>query len=223
MVEYFIEKGPAYAILKLKLSPGESITLEPGAYILHKGDIEVKTSSGGVMKGLARAMLGGESLFLNTLIAKSSAEIWATPSSPGDIRAVELRGQELFIQDTSYLAHYGDIELTVGWRGLKGLLAEGQLVWLKAYGNGVVFINSYGAIEEVNLGPGERITVDNNHFVAMDSSVKWRARKFGGLKTFILGGEGIVFDVEGPGKIWIQTRTLPALAQLLQRFLKQSK
>jgi uncharacterized protein (AIM24 family) len=31
----------------------------------------------------------------------------------------------------------------VGWRGLKDLIAEGELVWLKAEGRGLVFVNAY--------------------------------------------------------------------------------
>jgi len=93
------------------------------------------------------------------------------------------------------------------------------LVWLKAEGRGLVFVNSYGGIEVLELKPGEKATIDNTHFVAMDSNVRWDVRKLGGLKTFVFGGEGLVIDVVGPGRVWVQTRTLPPLAQLLSKFL----
>ena len=223
MPEFSIERSPAYGVLKVKLRPGESVVVESGSYMLSRGEVEIKTMTGGIVRGILRALAGGESLFLNMITARSEAEVWIAPPVAGDIAAVRLDGGELVIQDSSYLAHIGDIRVGVAWRGLKGLIAEGELVWLKASGRGVVFINSYGAMEELRLGPGERVTVDNMHFVAMDSSVRWRIRKFGGWKSFLFGGEGFVVEVEGPGRVWLQTRNLPAFAGILARFLKRGE
>ncbi len=218
MVEYLIDKSPAYSVVKIKLNPGESLTLESGAYLLHRGDVDVSTSTGGILSGIARSILGGESVFLNTFRARGPSEVWAAPGVPGDIAVVEMRGETLYVQASSYLGHIGDMSVSVGYRGLKGLLAEGQLFWLKISGRGTLFINSFGAIDQIMLGPGERITVDNGHFVAMDASLKWGARKLGGIKTFIAGGEGVVLDIEGPGRLWVQSRVLPWFASLILRW-----
>lgn len=221
-MEWNIVYSPSYSILKVKLKPGESVTAEAGAYLLHKGDVEIKThTGGGLFKAFARAVFAGETLFINTFIARENSEIWFAPGVPGDIKYVPLRGQSLIVQDTSYLAHHGDVSLGVAWRGFKGLLAEGSLVWFKAEGIGGVWINSYGAVEEIKLEPGERMTIDNFHFVAMDSTVSWRVRKFGGIKSFIFGGEGVVIEIAGPGRVYVQTRTLPPLAALLRRYIKR--
>ncbi|MCE4628084.1 MAG: TIGR00266 family protein [Desulfurococcales archaeon] len=219
MVSYRIEGSPAYSVLIVSLSPGESVVVEPGSYMMHKGDVEIKTSSRGFLKGLARSLFGGESFFMNTITAKSSAEVWIAPSTPGDIAAVELDGGSLVIQDGSYLAHIGNIEVSTAWKGLKGLLAEGELIWTKASGRGTVFINSYGAIRMIELGEGEKVTVDNMHFVALDSSVSWKVKKWGGLKSAIFGGEGLVVEARGPGRVWVQTRNLPLFARIIRRFL----
>ncbi len=223
MPEYVIDKGPSFSVLKVKLSDGERIVTESGAFVLSKGRVEVKTTTGGIFRGLLRAIAGGESLFLNEIQAVESAEVWIAPPVTGDIAVVPLNGNTLIIQDSSYLAHIGDVKVSVAWRGLSGLLAEGELVWVKAEGDGVVFVNSFGAIDMVELGPGERITIDNGHLVAMDGTIRYEIRKFGGWKTFFLGGEGLVVEAEGPGRIWIQTRNLSAFAGILSRFLpKQS-
>ena len=198
------------------LEPGEAVTAEAGAYVLHKGDIEIKThTGGGLLKAFARAMFAGESVFVNTFIARRNAELWFAPGIPGDIVYVPLQGKELIIQDTSYLAHHGNVDLRVAWRGFKGLLAEGSLVWFKVEGAGGVWVNSYGAIEKLELAQGEKMTIDNFHFVAMDSTVSWRVRKFGGIKSFVFGGEGVVIEITGPGRVYVQTRTLPPLAAML--------
>jgi len=218
-MEWSLSMSPAYSILKVRLSPGESVTAEPGAFIAGFGEYDVKTHTGGVLEGLTRALLGGENIFLNTFISKSESELWFAPGLPGDISYQEIDGS-LIIQDFSYLAHHGDVKVTVEWRGFKGLLAEGELVWLKAEGRGGVWINAYGGIETIELRRGERMYVDNFHFVAMEPSVKYKIRKFGGWKSFILGGEGIITELMGPGKVYVQTRSLPPFMNFIRKFLR---
>jgi uncharacterized protein (TIGR00266 family) len=174
-----------------------------------------------VLSAVARRLAGGESLFLNTFKARSGvAEVWVAPSTPGDIAVIELSGA-VYIKDECYLAHAGDVKLTAGWRGLTGLIAEGELVWLKAEGRGLVFVNTYGGLEVVELGPKEKATVDNGHVVAMDPAVSWKPGLLGGVKTQAFGGEGLVLRLEGPGRVWIQTRTLPLLARLIAKYAKK--
>jgi len=204
------------------LEPGESVTAESGAMVAMRGDVEIEThTGGGLLKAILRTAAASETLFLNTYIARSRAELWFAPSVPGDIEAIHLEGDEWVVQDYSYLAHYGDIDLSVAWRGLRGLLAEGELMWLKVRGRGVVWVSSYGALDRIELGPGEKAVIDNFHFVAMPATTKWRVTKFGGWKSFLFGGEGIVVEVEGPATIYIQTRILPPFAQILRRFMRR--
>lgn len=215
--------GPSYTVLRVRLEPGEEVWSEPGAMMLVRGEVEVKTTSGGLGRAFLRRLAGGESFFFNVFRAESPAEVWLVPGIPGDIEAIELHGDEWVIQDTSYLAHYGDVEVSAGFRGLRGLVAEGELFWLKARGRGVVWVNSYGGIARVDVAPGERVIVDNFHFVAMPASTEYSVRKLGGLKTLVFGGEGLVIEVEGPTTLYLQTRTLPPLARLLARFLPRHR
>lgn len=220
-MEWRVEQRPAYSVLKVSLGPGEAVTAEAGAYLLHRGEVEVETGTGGLLSGILRSTLAGEKMFLNTFRAKTRAEVWFAPSLPGDISYIPLRGDAWIVQDAGYLAHHGEVELGVAWRGLRGLLAEGELVWLKLSGSGGVWVSSYGGLETVNVAPGERVTVDNFHFVAMPASTRYSIRKLGGWKTLLLGGEGLVVEVEGPATIVVQTRTLPQLAGALAPFLKE--
>ncbi|RLF15873.1 MAG: TIGR00266 family protein [Thermoprotei archaeon] len=218
-MKYEIVQGPAYSLLKVELRSGESITAEAGAMVLFKGDLEIKTHTGGITKAILRKIFGGETFFLNTYIAKGYAEVWFAPGVPGDIAYIPLNGKSIVVQDSSYLAHHGDVDISVTWRGLRGLLAEGELIWLKLEGYGGVWVNSYGGLIELKLSPGEKVTIDNFHFVAMDGDMKWRIRKFGGWKSFFFGGEGFVVEIEGPGTVLLQTRILMALARALKRYL----
>ncbi len=222
-MKWCVECKPAYSLLKVRLEPSESVTAEAGAMVLIRGDVEIKThTGGGFLRGLLRALAAGETVFLNTYVARSPSELWFAPSVPGDIEFIELNGDEWIIQDTSYLAHYGNVELGVAWRGLRGVLAEGELVWLKVGGYGGVWVNAYGGLQKVEVAPGEQIIIDNFHFVAMPANVAWSIRKFGGWKSTLFGGEGIVVEVRGPATVYLQTRILPPFAKLISKYAKRS-
>jgi len=130
-----------------------------------------------------------------------------------------LRGEGVIIQDMSFLAYHGEVDHEIIWRGLRGMVSEGNLFWLRVYGHGGVWVNSYGYIVQKDLKPGEGMTIDNFHLVALSDEVDWRVRSFGGLKSFFFGGEDFVVDVQGPGRVYMQTRTMPELALLIRRFL----
>lgn len=210
---------PSYTALRVELEPGEELISEPGAYLMNGGELQVDTSTFGILEGLKRAFLGGESFFLNRYRAVEKSELWLVPNYPGDIKYVRLTpGMDLYVQDQAFLAMHGNIKMDVAWRGVRGLIAQGELFWLKFQGNGGVWISSYGAIVERELGLNERLKIDNSHLVAM-SDLKWKIRKLGGLKTFFLGGEGFIVEVEGPGKVYIQTRSLPMLVKAIYELL----
>ena len=77
---------------------------------------------------------------------------------------------------------------------------------IRAKGLGDLFLNSFGAIESRDLAEGEELIVDNFHLVGFSDNCKYDVRKFGGLKSTLLGGEGLVTHIRGPGTIYIQTK-----------------
>mgnify|MGYP000038163796 CR=1 FL=1 len=220
-MRWSIEDRPAYSLLKVQLEPGESIVSEAGAMLLYKGNVQIETSTGGILRSILRGMFAGEHIFLNKYTARSKAEVWLAPNLPGDIAYIETRGEPWVIQDMCYLAHHGSINLSVAWRGFKGVLAQGELIWLKAQGVGGIWVNAYGGIEKVTLQPGETAIIDNMHFVAMRGDVRYTIRKFGGWKSFLLGGEGLVVEAIGPAEIYVQTRILLPLVRILEKYLRR--
>jgi len=146
-------------------------------------------------------------------------EVWLAPSLPGDITYIKLEGQSISVQDMAYVAHHGDIDVDIAFRGFKGLLAEGEVFWLKLSGTGGVWLGAYGGVDVIELGPSEKTIIDNFHTIAIEDSVKWKIRKFGGWKSFILGGEGLVVEAKGPGKIYTQSRIIPELVKFLLKFI----
>jgi uncharacterized protein (TIGR00266 family) len=203
IVEHRILYKPTYSVLEVILNKGESIEAEAGAFMMGEGSFEIKTKS----RGLMRALAGGETLFLNTYIAKEDGvRLWFVPPWPGDIVYVKLDGTKgLIVNDKAYLASHGDVKHKTVWRGLKGVFGGGGLMWLKFEGIGGVWLSAYGSIAEVEV-KGQKLTVDNVHLVAMDDTLSYDIKKFGSMKSFLLGGEGFVFNVKGMGRMYLQTR-----------------
>ncbi len=219
-MEYKIEDRPMSSVLKVKLSQGESVSAQPGAMMLMMGSIKVDTSmQGGFLKGLMRKAMGGETLFINKYTAESDAVIWFVPSFLGDIEYIPT-DNTFYLMDGAYLAHHGEIDISVAWRGGRGFIAGGGMVWLKVSGRGGVWINGFGGLKVLELSAGQRIIVDNYHIAGVESSVSWKIRSFGkGFKNFFFGGEFFVMELTGPGKVYLQSRTLPSFAGILAKML----
>jgi uncharacterized protein (AIM24 family) len=67
----------------------------------------------------------------------------------------------------------------------------------------------------VDLGPGQGYTVDTGHLVAFTEGVGFNVRRIGGLKSTLFSGEGLVVDLTGPGKVFMQTRSEDAFLSWL--------
>ena len=72
-----------------------------------------------------------------------------------------------------------------------------------------------GGIIQKQLENGEKLVLDNYHLVAMSVDANYKVMKLGGLKTTLLGGEGLVTEITGPGTVFLQTKNLKELIDLL--------
>jgi uncharacterized protein (AIM24 family) len=56
--------------------------------------------------------------------------------------------------------------------------------------------------------------------VAFSDACNYKVTKFGGLKETLLGGEGLVTNITGPGDIYIQTKNLHEFVDWLWTLLE---
>ena len=78
---------------------------------------------------------------------------------------------------------------------------------LRCSGEGTLLISSFGAVHTIELAEGESYTVDHGHLVGYTDQVQMRVRQLGGVRSTLLRGQEIVFELEGPGRIYLQTRS----------------
>jgi uncharacterized protein (TIGR00266 family) len=207
---------PAYSLCRVILNPGESLRAESGAMVSMSGGVQIETkATGGIMKSFGRSLLGGESFFQNTFRAESGGEVTLAPELPGDIMTFDLAGQEIVVQSGSYVASHTDIQVETKWGGSKTFFGGEGLFMLKCAGAGLLVISSYGAIHRVSVAAGQNYVVDTGHIVAFPAGMSYQVRKVGGLKSTIFGGEGLVCEFQGPGDLFLQTRSQQAFLSWL--------
>jgi uncharacterized protein (TIGR00266 family) len=216
-MQYQILKEPM-AVLEVQMNAGEKITAESGAMVYIKDDIEIKTRTreGGLLKKLKVTALGGESFFVNDYIAKDNASIGLTGPPLGDIIRIEVTASSGYVvQSGPYVASTPGVLLDMQWQGFSKGLFGSEFFMLKATGQGDLFLNAYGGIIEKRLEQGERLLLDNYHLVAFSEVATYRVIKVGGMKTTILGGEGLATEVTGPGTVYFQTKNIRELIDML--------
>lgn len=223
-MNFSVKHGPVFTVLEIKLSQGESIKAEAGAMVSMSSNLELKAKTTGKgFLGAIGAMVGGESLFASVYTATAGdAELVLAPAAPGDVVSLDLNSKTILAQAGAFLA--GDPGLEITTQGSFKAMFSGEGLFLsKITGTGKLFLNSYGAVYEKTLAAGETYVVDTGHIVAFEASVNYKLRKAAkGLFSTLASGEGLVCDYTGPGKLWIQTRNLPALAAMIAKFLPKT-
>jgi uncharacterized protein (TIGR00266 family) len=223
-MEYEIKYKPSYSMLVVKLEPNETVTAEAGAMTYMEPNINVNTRKRekSLLGTLGLSLLGRQSFFVNDYQAQNTPGEVAFVSAPvGDIETLEVKpNQGYIIQSSSYIASTQTVDLDMKWQGFtKGLFGQG-LFMMKAKGEGKLFINTFGAIDKHTLDSGKTLIVDNFHLVAFSDTCDYKVRKFGGLKSTILGGEGLVTEIRGPGDVYIQTKNLREFVEWLWTLLE---
>ena len=213
--------NPAFTVGRLYLAPTEPVRVESGAMMATSAGVKLDVSTGGgLMAGLKRSVLAGESFFVTTYTAPPQGG-WVDVAGvlPGDIIGVDIQpDRPFFVTKGCWIANSYGTEVTSKWGGAKNLFGGEGGFGLQATGQGQVVVSVYGALDVVDLQPGEQIVVDTGHVVAYDLGIQFRLRRAVEGKTFssLTSGEGFVFDFFGPGRLLLQSRNPSALTAWIQ-------
>jgi len=215
-MEYSIECRPSYSLVEIHLEPQESFVAESGAMTWRSPTIEMETSTrGGILTGLKRKVLAGESFFQNRFTAEHGAgTVGLAAGAAGDVVPLQLDDQELFLEKGAYLASTDGVSCDAKWDGLRGLFNEGMFV-LKCSGTGLLFFQAYGEIQQIDVD-GEHV-VDNGYAVAWEPSLEYRITRARKIRSFLFSDQ-LLLRFSGKGKLWVQTRSARALASFAHPF-----
>jgi uncharacterized protein (TIGR00266 family) len=220
---YEITQRPDFSLVKIDLPEGQKLYAEPSAMVSMTPSVHLEAGfQGGLGKTFGR-MLGGESLIINTFTAQDGpGEVMFAGGAAGDVAHQQLNGNTLYLQRGSYMLNSEGVEVSGKWQGAKGFFSGEGLVLLKATGHGDIFFNSYGAILPIDVSGG--FMVDTGYIVAFEDTLQYRVtvlpglRAAGKVKSFFFGGEGLVCQFSGTGRVWIQTRQVQSFLAWVNPF-----
>ncbi len=216
--------GDNLQFVHLQLSPGEKVWAEAGAMAYMSGNMVMRAKArGGIWKGIKRK-LARETFFVTEFIAEGGSGVAAFGGNvPGKIMAIDLRdGKSWFLQKDAFLCAEEGVNMDIAFqRRLGGAFFGGEgFILEKVWGHGQVFVHAPGDIVEMELKPDQVIKVSTGNAVGWEDSVAYDIQTVGGIKTALFAGEGLfVTTLRGPGKVVLQSLTLPRLANALVPFL----
>lgn len=205
---YRIDGRPDFAFLTVQLPAGETLKVEASSMATMDRTLKMKTR---VRGGVGR-LLSGESIFINEFTAAGGAgEIGIAPGPPGDMEHVYLDGDTIFLQNSAFVAAGMNVDIAAKWQGLvKGFFSGERMFLIKCSGQGDLWFNTYGAMFQLDVAGS--YVVDTGFVVAFTEGLDYQVSRVGGYKSLFLSGEGLVCHFFGEGKVWVQTRQVPAFA-----------
>jgi uncharacterized protein (TIGR00266 family) len=215
-MEYKIVGDDMQAI-QIELKRGEEIYAEAGAMLYMGPGIDLQARmQGGIVKGLMRKFLAGESLFMSVFRcdAPTGKLALANPIA-GKIFPVQLKNSVILAEHNAYLAAIGNVDLSVAFtkRFGAGLFGGEGFILQRISGDGLVFLHAGGTMLHFDLAPGETLRVDTGCIVSMDESVSYDIQFVGGFTNALFGGEGLFYaTLTGPGHVVLQTLPFSRLA-----------
>lgn len=228
VIDYKIH-GDDMQFVEVELDPNEAMVAESGAMMFMEegiameaifGDGSAQTSGFmGALMGMGKRLLTGESLFMTAYQNQAGVKrrmAFGAPY-PGKILPVQLRelGGELIAQKDAFLCAAKGVAIGIAFQKKlgAGLFGGEGFILERLTGDGLAFIHAGGTLYERTLAPGEMLKIDTGCIVAFQPTVDYDIQYVGGIKTALLGGEGLFFaTLRGPGKIWLQSLPFSRLA-----------
>ena len=219
-MKYEIKNQP-FTVLTLHMEQGEAIKCQSGAMAWMSPGIQMETKTGG-LGGMFKKALVGESLALNHYTAVQAGELTLAKHSPGDIMVFNISETPIIAQKTAFLASTEGVNMDIylQQRASAGFFGGEGFLMQKYTGSGYAWLEIDGAVQQRELAAGEQLIVDSGYVAAMEATCKMDIQTVKGFTNIGLGGEGLFNTVvTGPGKVWLQTMPINALAMNLYAYM----
>jgi len=101
-----------------------------------------------------------------------------------------------------------------------GIFAGAGFILQRLSGRGNAFVEMHGDVVEIDLAPGDLLRVHPGHVALFEATIPLQLTTVPGIRNKFFGGDGLFLaQLTGPGKVWLQSITLPALAHALQPYI----
>jgi uncharacterized protein (AIM24 family) len=142
---------------------------------------------------------------------------------PGQIVQVDVQpGHGYMIHRHGFLCATRGVELSMGFqRSLgAGIFGGDGFVLQKLSGTCSAWVELGGEVITYDLQPGETIQVHPGHIGMFQDTVNFDITFMKGIMNAVFGGDGLfIARLTGPGRVWLQTLTMPNLAHAVAPYL----
>lgn len=215
-------------VLQIRLSPGDKIVAEPGEFSWMTSNVNLRTTpmtagAKGLFGVLGRALSGG-GIFMTEYTAQGGDGLIAFAAKvPGHLMQVDVTpGAGYLIHRHGFLCATDGLELSIGFqRSLgAGIFGGDGFIMQRLSGTCSAWVELGGEIVTYDLQPGETINVHPGHVGMFQESVNFDVTFLKGIANMVFGGDGLfVARLTGPGKVWLQTLTVPNLAHAIAPYM----
>ncbi len=177
--EFEISQRPDFALITVKLQPGQKVFAEPSAMASMDPTITLQAGfKGGLKRTLGRA-LGGESLIINTFTATGSpGEVTFAAGQPGDAAYYRLKGGTLS-PARPFMLHSEGVDLTGKWQGAQGVLQRRRPRLAQGVRKRRPVLQFLRRVLQVDVT--DQYIVDTGYIVAFEDTLQYRVSVLPGL------------------------------------------
>jgi uncharacterized protein (TIGR00266 family) len=220
--------GTTMPVLEIGLEQGDMIIAEPGQFSWMTDNVRLNTTTqtagaGGFFGAIGRALSGGGLFMTEYSVEGGNGVIAFAAKLPGTIFEVPVQpGQEYMIHRHGFVCATQGVTLSTGFqRSLgAGLFGGEGFLLQRLSGSCTAWVELGGEIVTYDLQPGESIQVHPGHIGMFDAAVNFDVVFMRGIKNALFGGDGLfIARLTGPGKVWLQSLTVPGFAHALQPYL----
>lgn len=223
-------RGTTMPVLEVRLTPGESVVAESGQLGWFDEGIELETTTAaagadGVWDATKRSFSGGTFFMTRYSSVDRPGTVTFPARLPGTIFQVPLGPERSYlIQRHGFLAGMEGCELATALDAKhfgSGLFGGFGFLLQRLEGSGHAWIELAGELTELELPPGQELKVHPAHIGLVEGSVSYELTSVPGIANKLFGGNLFLIRLTGPGKVWLQSLSLPVLAHALQPYIVQ--
>ena len=220
--------GTTLPVLEIGLEQGDMIVAEPGEFAWMTESVQLKTTAmtagaKGLFGVLGRAMSGGGLFMTEYTVQQGQGLIAFAAKVPGQIMQVDVEpGHGYMIHRHGFLCATQGLSLSMGFQKSlgAGIFGGNGFILQHLEGSCNAWVELGGEIVTYDLAAGESIQVHPGHIGMFQDSVTFDMRFMRGISNALFGGDGLfIAHLTGPGKVWLQTLTLPNLAHALAPYM----
>lgn len=219
--------GSTMPVLEISLEGNDRIVAEPGEFSWMTSTVQMKTTAftagaTGIWGALRRAASGGGLFMTEYSTSGGPGMIAFAAKVPGSIMQIDVAAHQTYlVHRHGFLCATEGVKLSTGFqRSLgAGIFGGNGFVMQKLEGPCTAWVELGGEAVVYDLKPGETLQVHPGHVGMIESSVNFDVALLRGFANAVFGGDGLfVARLTGPGRVWLQTLTVPNLAHALSPY-----